>query len=777
VSTSMIEGLSRLGEIPGGPLLLKATAWLGAAWLANALLAKAHPRARILLWRVTAVGLAALPILAVIGPSLEIPVTGPAPAPAVAGAPRAISLPPLEDRAVRFEPAASAAGPARAPSTGDGAGPEAISRGHPGPLASLALIGWISGAVFSLLRLALGLARTRRLVGGAEPAPEEVLGACRHACRALGVGVPVRVLLSPSVPGPVLAGLFRPAIILPTRWAEGADRSDLPAILAHEVHHIATGDLWWNLAIRAIAAVLWFHPLAWPMTGAHGAACEEEGDAAAARLIGAGAYRRTLARVALKMFRAPALTAAVPMVRGTEIARRLRAIEGPSRSSSPGGGLAVVLIAIGVLVLITFAALSFVRRGPAGLYEKAPMARGLSIGVGPNRFRLDGVARWDRNGSVRLEDGKGDALAGPGPKLPDHGRAVPWLDSACVLIGSREPFDVLEVRVFDHATRQLLGMNDGTQSGFQFSGSRVDIRRTGAPLPDSVDVWLRVVHAPAADPSIRLAAQAGASAPLAAGSISLRELRKGCWSYSMKSAAGSPAVTIEWNQVQEEDSMCTAVIDWRPEPGGKWNKEEYQFCAIAKDGRRSFLNSAPHYLGFHPPETTEVLEFDLSLEELAGIEFRPFRGRDVFCFDDVRLPGVGESFTPPPAVTVKIDGKETDVVPQDLDPVRLRVRALPGARVRGTVGKFHRGMVEFVPGPAPDIASCTTLIYEITGLSSGSLDLDLFDREGRPLPAGERERSLMASAGLYALGYITVKVPLQRIDAVRLALPSPAAAR
>ena len=53
-------------------LLLKVTAILSAAWLVHLALARANPRWRVFLWRVTAVGLIALPAMAWLVPALQI---------------------------------------------------------------------------------------------------------------------------------------------------------------------------------------------------------------------------------------------------------------------------------------------------------------------------------------------------------------------------------------------------------------------------------------------------------------------------------------------------------------------------------------------------------------------------------------------------------------------------------------------------------------------------------------------------------------------------------
>ena len=51
-------------------LLVKITAILSAAWLAHLVLSRANPRWRVFLWRVTAVGITALPAVAWFSPAL-----------------------------------------------------------------------------------------------------------------------------------------------------------------------------------------------------------------------------------------------------------------------------------------------------------------------------------------------------------------------------------------------------------------------------------------------------------------------------------------------------------------------------------------------------------------------------------------------------------------------------------------------------------------------------------------------------------------------------------
>lgn len=63
--------------------------------------------------------------------------------------------------------------------------------------------------------------------------------------------------------GPALVGAWRPRIVLPADFYSRYNAVECALILAHETMHARRGDGWWCLLAQAIAAVLWFHPLAW----------------------------------------------------------------------------------------------------------------------------------------------------------------------------------------------------------------------------------------------------------------------------------------------------------------------------------------------------------------------------------------------------------------------------------------------------------------------------------------------------------------------------------
>ncbi len=108
---------------------------------------------------------------------------------------------------------------------------------------------WLVGALAFLVRLALGhILATVMVQKGV------------RVCTALeGMTVPV---IEADVPGPIVTGLLRPAILVP-RSAKEWPETFLFAAYRHEMAHVERLDLWTTLAGQLACAIYWFHPLVW----------------------------------------------------------------------------------------------------------------------------------------------------------------------------------------------------------------------------------------------------------------------------------------------------------------------------------------------------------------------------------------------------------------------------------------------------------------------------------------------------------------------------------
>lgn len=110
--------------------------------------------------------------------------------------------------------------------------------------------------------------------------------------RALVLARPLRmrripaVLEHPRIVEPCLTGVFRPIILLPSRWLVSAPGKEIDAVLSHELAHAKRLDHWTNLFQRVVEALFFFHPGVLGLSRRARLGAEFAADALAARLTG-----------------------------------------------------------------------------------------------------------------------------------------------------------------------------------------------------------------------------------------------------------------------------------------------------------------------------------------------------------------------------------------------------------------------------------------------------------------------------------------------------------
>ncbi|QTC92668.1 M56 family metallopeptidase [Brevundimonas goettingensis] len=217
-------------------------------------------------------------------------------------------------------------------------------------LAALGLAGLLCAVRAGQLALrTLGL---RRFLRSTHPAPAGVLAGVAEIARRAAVPTPV-VRIADDGAEAMIAGLFRPALILPAALVSGPA---LEAVCAHEMAHLRRGDhraLW---AEEILLVLMAFNPFLGPIRARRAAAREEACDAEALSQASEAA-RRAYARSLLDALRvspngdaAPALT--FTSSRRILVMRRLKAILSPvpvsgarHRRTLFGAGLTLAAVA------------------------------------------------------------------------------------------------------------------------------------------------------------------------------------------------------------------------------------------------------------------------------------------------------------------------------------------------------------------------------------------------------------------------------------------------
>jgi len=160
---------------------------------------------------------------------------------------------------------------------------------------------WVVGSPLTGLWLVIGIGGADRLRRRCRAVEDEALLArCRRLQTLLGMSWSVAIGISERIAAPILVGIVRPVILLPTAALAGWTPEQLEMILLHELAHIRRWDNFVNLLQRLVEAALFFHPVVWWLSNCVRLEREHCCDAVVlAHTNAPQAYAETLAQIAL----------------------------------------------------------------------------------------------------------------------------------------------------------------------------------------------------------------------------------------------------------------------------------------------------------------------------------------------------------------------------------------------------------------------------------------------------------------------------------------------
>jgi beta-lactamase regulating signal transducer with metallopeptidase domain len=146
----------------------------------------------------------------------------------------------------------------------------------------------------------------------------------------------------------MLAGVLKPVILLPASLLTGLRRSDVEAILAHELAHFARWDSWTNLFQIFVETILFYHPAIWWISNRARIERENAADDLAIRALREDrlSYAQALARLAELEHDAQAL--AIAANDGSIVARLRRVVRAREETEPADAGWLVA----GVIALL-----------------------------------------------------------------------------------------------------------------------------------------------------------------------------------------------------------------------------------------------------------------------------------------------------------------------------------------------------------------------------------------------------------------------------------------
>ena len=216
------------------------------------------------------------------------------------------------------------------------------------------LAAWAVVTGLMLLRLLTSCLLLERRKSEAVPAPEELQKRIDESLAGRGVGRRAAVLRSANIGTPVLAGLGRPAILIPEPFFTELTAEQLVQIGLHEAAHLARWDDYALLAARAFEALLPFHPVVhWIARQIHferELACD---DFVLESAADARSYAACLLRVVELSGGAGGSWAAAGMAGNrSQFARRVDRLLDRNRGPETGPGRGRLLAAIGMVAVL-----------------------------------------------------------------------------------------------------------------------------------------------------------------------------------------------------------------------------------------------------------------------------------------------------------------------------------------------------------------------------------------------------------------------------------------
>lgn len=209
------------------------------------------------------------------------------------------------------------------------------------------LVIWQMLFLYQLTRFGRGIYRVHRLRADALPISPATLG---RAGSMIEPSHRVALLQSTTIDDPVTVGVFRPAIILPSKVLPALDEQNLSAVLAHEYGHIRRKDFLLHLLCQLTALPVAWHPgmkyLMLKISQTRELACD---DYAAVRLGTRMSYARSLLHLASLCLRVPRSNAmGLGIFDGDNLEDRIMMLTEKRRSLSRAGLIGLAL-AIGFL--------------------------------------------------------------------------------------------------------------------------------------------------------------------------------------------------------------------------------------------------------------------------------------------------------------------------------------------------------------------------------------------------------------------------------------------
>lgn len=119
---------------------------------------------------------------------------------------------------------------------------------------------WALVAAFLLLKLASGIQALRKLKRDAQSLEGPLNDWFQNTLVSLDIGRNPRLMQHAGISSPLVAGLFKPAVLVPQSLLSDLNEDELQQLLLHELGHIKRWDDWVHLCQKTLLALFWYNP-------------------------------------------------------------------------------------------------------------------------------------------------------------------------------------------------------------------------------------------------------------------------------------------------------------------------------------------------------------------------------------------------------------------------------------------------------------------------------------------------------------------------------------
>ncbi|WP_394841647.1 serine hydrolase [Pendulispora brunnea] len=350
---------------------------------------------------------------------------------------------------------------------------------------------WALGALLVLVRLGVGLVRTRAIV---RRAAESAAWSRTMARAQASMGVRAAVRVTEELDAPAVTGLFAPVVLVPggsEQWSEERRH----AVLLHELAHVRQRDCLVHAMAQLACAVHWFDPLVW--MAVRRLRVERELAADDAVLVAgarASAYAEDLLAIAGAGASRAAPSFALGMAERSQLVARVTAIVAAARARRPPSRFRAGILAGGVAVSVVAVAAA----APA---EPAPSSLDPSLQAIADEELDRAMAEWHAQGGtvLALDPSTGEILANASRSA--RSSYVPGSTFKAITLAAALEEGALSPDERIDCARHDGGIYDGDSNGvlsipeMLAVSSNIGIAKIYDRIgPDHFDRWLRAFH-------------------------------------------------------------------------------------------------------------------------------------------------------------------------------------------------------------------------------------------------------------------------------------------